>query len=97
MIIIQENKYIFYYSYTRKDGSKVCKCSENKYKIGCFAYIILDSNNKFNKMDNNLSHTAHYQKLKEIQSIKEVNQMKNIIKNNNDKFTLKPIQICITK
>ena len=48
-------------------------------------------------MDNNLSHTAHYQKLKEIQSIKEVNQMKNIIKNNNDKFTLKPIQIFITK
>ena len=56
-----------------------------------FSYIILDSNNKFNQIDNNLSHTDHDQKLKEIQSIKEVNQMKNIIKNSNDKFTLKPI------
>ncbi len=61
------------------------------------AYIILDSNNKYNQMDNNLSHTEHYQKLKEIQSIKEVKQMKNIIinSNSNDKFTLKPIQITI--
>ena len=92
-IIIQDNKYIFYYSHTRKDNAKVYKCSENKYKKACFAYIILDSNNKYNQIDNNLSHTDHDQKLKEIQSIKEVNQMKNIIKNSNDKFTLKPIQI----
>ena len=92
-IIIQDNKYIFYYSHTRKDDSKVYKCSDNKYKKGCFAYIIIDSNNKFNQKDNNLSHTAHYQKLKEIQSIKEVNLMKNIIRNSNDKFSLKPIQI----
>ncbi len=45
-----------YYSHTRKDNSKVYRCSEIKYKKECSAYIILNSNKKCNRVNNNLSH-----------------------------------------
>ena len=52
-IIIQDDRYIFYYSHTRKDNAKAYKRSKSKYKKACFAYIILALNNKYNQIDNN--------------------------------------------
>ena len=94
-IIIQDNKYIFYYSHKRKDESKIFRCSMNRNKQICFAYVILDKNNKFNQIDFNLSHTEHDDKLNEVQSLKGINIMKDIIKKTNDKFTIKSTTINI--
>ena len=92
-IIIQDNKHIFYYSHKRKDDSKIFRCSFNRSKQIYFAYAILDKNNKFNQIDFNLSHIEHDEKLNEIQCLKEINTMKDIIQNTNDKFTIKPTSI----
>ena len=67
-IIIQDNKHIFYYSHKRKDDSKILRFSINRNKQICFAYVILDKNNKFNQIDFNLSHTEHDEKINEKQS-----------------------------
>ena len=63
-IIIQENKYIFYYSHKKNDNSKVFRCSVNRNKQICYSYAILDKNNNFNQIDYNLSHTDHDEKIK---------------------------------
>ena len=65
----------------------------NRNKQNCFAYVILDKNNNFNQFDFNLSHTEHDDKLNEVQSLKEINIMKDIIIKANDKFTIKPTTI----
>ena len=89
-IIIQENKHIFYYSHKRKDNSRVYKCSINKESIKCFAYIILNSDNTFNQIEYNLSHSNHNEKQNEIQTILENNTIKDIINNSFNKFKIKP-------
>ena len=67
--------------------------SEQKYLKNFFVYVILDKNNKFNQIDFNLSHTEYDDKLNDVQSLKEINIMKDIIKKTNDKFTIKPTTI----
>ena len=91
-IIIQENKYISYYS-VKKYDSKLFRCSVNRNKQICYSYVILDKNNNFNQVDNNLSHTEHDEKINEIQSLKEINTIKEIIQKINDIFTIKPISL----
>lgn len=71
-IIIQDNKYIFYYSHKRKDESKIFRCSVNRNKQICFAYVILDKNNKFNQIDFNLWHTEHDDKLNKVKVLKKL-------------------------
>ena len=92
-IIIEGNKHIYYYSHTRKDNSKVYKCSVDKGKIKCYEYIVMDTNNNFNQEDYNLTHTEHDEKQNEIQTLLENNTMKDIINKSYNKFTLKPTPI----
>ena len=92
-IIIQEDKHIFNYSHKRLDNSQIYKCSVNKDKKNCYAYVVLDANNNFNNDDYYLDHTDHEEKQKEIQTLLENNTIKEIISKSNNKNSLKPAPI----